>query len=526
VHEFDRRGFLTLAGVAGLAALTQSPVAWAAPRDRSRVTGYPFTLGVAAGEPAPDGAVLWTRLAPAPLSGGGMPRRAIEVDWEVARDEGFRRRVRRGTAKARPQLAHSVHVELEGLEPGREYFYRFRAAGEVSPRGRLVTTPAPSAATRRLRFAFASCSQYEHGYFTAYRHMAQEELDVILHLGDYIYEYAPDDYVARGGNVRRHVGHETITLADYRNRYAQYKGDPDLQAAHEHAPWIITWDDHEVDNNWADEIPEDGQPRSAFLRRRAAAFQAFYEHMPLRRSVLSRDGRGLRLYRRLAYGNLVTFHVLDTRQYRTDQPCGDVFNSDCPERLSPAQTITGRAQERWLLDGLTRSRSRWNVLAQQVFMAELDIRNGPERGYVQDGWDGYVASRDRILRGMVERRVANPVVLTGDVHANWAADLKADFADPASATLGSEFVVTSVTSGGDGADVNPAARLVARENPHVRFTNDQRGYARVDLDRGEWRADYRVLPYVKRPGAPVSTRQSFVIDAGRPGLQPIGAWSP
>ena len=187
MQEFDRRGFLTLAGAAGVATLTPSPLARAA-RGRTRVTGYPFTLGVASGEPAPDGAVLWTRLAPAPLSGGGMPRRTIEVDWEVAHDERFRRRVRRGTALARPQLAHSVHVELEGLEPGREYFYRFRAAGERSPTGRVITAPRAGAPLQRLRFAFASCSQYEHGYFTVYRHIAQEELDVVVHLGDYIYE--------------------------------------------------------------------------------------------------------------------------------------------------------------------------------------------------------------------------------------------------------------------------------------------------------------------------------------------------
>jgi len=521
LHEFDRRGFLTLASVAGLAALTRSPVARAG-TDRSGVTGYPFTLGVASGEPAPDGAVLWTRLAPAPLAGGGMPRRAVEVDWEVAHDERFRRRVRRGTTLARPQLAHSVHVELEGLDPGREYHYRFRAAGEISQTGRVVTAPRAGAALQRLRFAFASCSQYEHGYFTAYRHIAQEDVDVVLHLGDYIYEYGPEDYVARGGNVRRHEGREVSTLGDYRNRYAQYKTDPDLQAAHEHAPWIVTWDDHEVDNNWADEIPEDGQPRSAFQRRREAAFQAYYEHMPLRRTSLPR-GEALRLYRRIAYGDLATFNVLDTRQYRSNQPCGDVFNADCPERQDRRRTITGARQERWLLDGLERSRTRWNVLAQQVFMAELDIRNGPEPGFALDGWDGYVASRDRVLGGIAQREVANPVVLTGDVHANWAADLKANFADPASATLGSEFVVTSITSGGDGADVNPAARLVAAENPHVRFTNDQRGYARVELDRRQWRTDYRVVPYVKRPGAPVFTRQSFVIEAGRPGMQPVGA---
>ena len=378
MRTIDRRGFLTLAGAAGVAAVSQSPLARAG-RDATRVTGYPFTLGVASGDPAPDGAVLWTRLAPAPLSGGGMPSRRVPVDYEVAHDERFRRTVQRGTVQSRPELGHSVHVELEGLEPGREYFYRFTAAGDQSPVGRTRTAPARGAALDRLAFAFVSCSQYEHGYFTAYRHLAQEELDVVVHLGDYIYEYAPNVYSTPGGNPRAHSSREITTLEDYRNRHAQYKTDPDLQAAHAAAPWVITWDDHELDNNWADEIPEDGQPRGAFLRRRAAAFQAYYEHMPLRRTSRPR-GIDLQLYRRVAFGDLATFHVLDTRQFRSDQACGDGRRTGCDERLDPARSITGDAQERWLLDGLEDSRARWNVLAQQVFFAQRDYEQGPGAG--------------------------------------------------------------------------------------------------------------------------------------------------
>jgi len=517
VRTLDRRDFLTVAGAAGLAAATQSPLARAT-RRRTPVTGYPFTLGVASGEPAPDGAVLWTRLAPAPLTGGGMPQRRVDVEWEVAHDEAFKRRLRRGTASARPELGHSVHVELEGLEPGREYYYRFRAEGELSPVGRTVTTPAVGAAVKRLRFAFVSCSQYEHGFFTAYGHLAREELDLVVHLGDYIYEYAPDVYKAPGGNVRLHEGNEITTLRDYRDRYAQYKSDPDLQAAHHHAPFVVTWDDHETDNNWADEVPEDGQTRGDFMRRRAAAFQAYYEHMPLRRRSRP-QGSDLRLYRRLAYGDLATFNVLDTRQYRSDQPCGDEFNTNCPERLDPSRTLTGEQQERWLFRGLATSRTRWNVLAQQVFFAQADFTAGPDVGINPDAWDGYVASRDRVLRAIQEREVANPVVLTGDVHTNWANDLKADFSDPGSATVGSELVCTSITSGGDGTDEVRNQASVLAENPHIRFANNQRGYVRCEVDREQWRADFRVVPYVKRPGAPVTTRKSFVIEAGRPGLQ-------
>jgi len=519
VGPIDRRRFLTLMGAAGLTAVTQAPLARAA-RDLSPIAGYPFTLGVASGDPTPDGAVLWTRLAPAPLSGGGMPQRNVPVDWEVARDEGFRRTVRSGTATAAPRLGHSVHVELEGLGAGREYFYRFRADGEVSRVGRLRTAPAPGRPVDRLRFAFASCSQYEHGFFTAYGRMAEEDLDVVLHLGDYIYEYGPNVYRAPGGNVRIHSGPEIVSLTDYRNRHAQYKTDPDLQLAHARHPWVVTWDDHELDNNWADEVPEDAQPIEAYLRRRAAALQAYYEHMPLRRRQRPR-GIDLRLYRRLTYGDLVSFNVLDTRQYRSDQPCGDRFRSDCPERFAPTQTITGPEQERWLLAGLEDSRTRWNVLAQQVFFANVDYQAGPEIGINPDAWDGYVASRDRILGAIAERNVDNPIVLTGDVHRNFAADLKANFADPASETLGSEFVATSITSGGDGADTSPTDPALLAENPHVKFTNNQRGYVRCTVDRSQWRSDFRVVPYVKRPGAPVTTRQSFVVEAGRPGLQPV-----
>jgi alkaline phosphatase D len=521
MRTLDRRGFLTLAGAAGVAAATQSPLARAG-RDARRVTGYPFTLGVASGDPAPDGAVLWTRLAPAPLSGGGMPRRRVPVAYEVAQDERFRRVVRRGDAQARPELGHSVHVELEGLEPDREYFFRFTAEGERSPVGRTRTAPAPGAALDRLAFAFVSCSQYEHGYFTAYGHLAREELDLVVHLGDYIYEYAPNVYTTQGGNPRRHSSREITTLEDYRNRHAQYKTDPDLQAAHAACPWLVTWDDHELDNNWADEVPEDGQPRGAFLRRRAAAFQAYYEHMPLRRTSRPR-GIDLQLYRRIAYGDLAEFNVLDTRQFRADQACGDGRDTGCEERLDPARSITGAAQEAWLLDGLESSRARWNVLAQQVFFAQRDYEAGPGPGsFSMDSWDGYVASRERILGFVEERRVANPVVLTGDVHQHWAADLKADFADPDSATLGSELVCTSITSNGDGSDEIPAAnQVVLAESPHVRYNRNRRGYVRCVVDRAQWRADFRTVPYVKRPGAPVGTDRSFVIEAGRPGLQEV-----
>ncbi|HWO64160.1 MAG TPA: alkaline phosphatase D family protein, partial [Umezawaea sp.] len=311
----------------------------------------PFTLGVASGDPTPDSVLLWTRLAPVPLAEdgmGGMPSRAVEVAWELARDERFRAVVRRGTEWARPELGHSLHVDVVGLEPGREYFYRFATGGHVSRTGRTRTAPAPWTVGTPLTMAFASCAQYEHGYFTAYRRLAEDEPELVLHLGDYQYEYESGVHVAPNGNVRGVEGPRTVTLANYRQRYAQYKSDADLQAAHAVAPWSVVWDDHEVDDNWAGLVyskPEKPQPD--FLARRMAAFQAYYENMPIREVP---RGVGLRLYRRVKWGELATFHMLDTRQYRDDQACGDGIKV-CDERLDPGRTILGAEQESWLLEG-------------------------------------------------------------------------------------------------------------------------------------------------------------------------------
>ena len=518
--EMDRRTFVKLSGASAAALIFGygpfTEKTWAVPR----FSDYPFKLGIASGDPLPDGVVLWTRLAPDPLNGGGMPDKKVPVQWQIATDEGFSNVVREGMEFARPELAHSVHVEVGGLNPASEYFYRFKAGPERSPVGRTKTAPAAGAGVAEMSFAFVSCQQYEHGYFTAYRRMAEEEqLDLVVHLGDYIYEYGPNQYVAPGGNVRAHSGPEIITLSDYRNRHAQYRTDEDLQAAHAAFPWAVTWDDHEVENNYADEIPENGQSVEAFILRRAAAYQAYYEHMPLRKTSVP-SGPDMQLYRRLTYGNLAEFNVMDTRQYRDDQAAGDGQDPPNPGSLDPARTITGDEQERWLLDGLAASGTTWNVLAQQVFFAQRDFRVGAGQRFSMDAWDGYVGSRNRITNFIQERDVRNPVVLTGDVHNNWACDLKANFDDQSSETLGVEFVGTSITSGGDGADTSPNNEAVKAENPHIKFFNGQRGYVRCRLTSEEWRTDYRVLPFVKQPGAPVYTRASFVVEAGNPGIQP------
>ncbi|MCF6387704.1 alkaline phosphatase D family protein [Mycobacterium sp. MBM] len=463
------------------------------------LAGDPFTLGVASGEPAPDGVVIWTRLAPVPLADdglGGMPRRVVDVEWEVATDERFHRIEQRGMVSATPESAHTVHVELVGLAPAAEYFYRFRTGGYLSATGRTRTAPAPDASAA-LTMCFASCSNFEQGWFTGYRRLAEDHPDLVVHLGDYQYET-----VARDGAVRRHVGPETVTLAHYRQRMAQYRTDPDLQAAHAVAPWLVVFDDHELDNNWAADVPE--SPQSDFPARRAAAMQAYHENMPLRSSARPR-GTGMQLYRRVQWGALATFHMLDTRQYRTDQACGDVYDADCPELHSPGRTLTGPDQERWLLEGLRGSRARWDILGQQVFFAPLDVLAGPRRGVNADAWDGYGACRERITAGLAD--VRNAVVLTGDVHSHWAAEIS----DPRSGPVATELVTTSISSGGDGSDSRPDVEAILPENPHIKYFSNRRGYVRTRITADELRAEFRTLPFVTRPGAPARTDATFVI---------------
>ena len=486
-------------------------------RRRSPILADPFTLGVASGEPTPDGAVIWTRLAPSPLADdglGGMPARAVDIEWEVADDERFTRVVQRGITTAAAEMAHSVHIELTGLRPGADYFYRFRAGGTVSPAGRTRTAPGPGSLAP-LTMCFASCSNYEQGWFTAYRRLAEEHPDLVVHLRDYQYEYPAGKPTAQSGNVREHVGPETVTLANYRQRYAQYKTDPDLQAAHAAAPWLAVFDDHELTDNWADEVPSEPQP--AFLDRRAAALQAYYENMPLRRSSTPR-GIDMQLYRRVRWGDLATFHMLDTRQYRDDQACGDEIRTDCVERFDPARTLTGTEQERWLLNGFQQSKARWDVLGQQVFFSQVDLTPGPGRGINPDGWDGYTTNRDRIVAGLVDSPVRNAVVLTGDVHSHWAAEVRERFDDPSSAVVATELVTTSISSGGDGSDSRDEITAVLPENPHIRYFNNRRGYVRTRITPDELRVDFRVVPFVSGPDAPVHTGASFVVPDGEPAL--------
>ncbi len=513
--SLKRRSFLHTSSLA--AAAWWSGRALGVAKEFPKLSDYPFQLGVASGDPEPDGVVLWTRLAPRPLEvGGGMPPEPVKVHWEVAADEGMGKVVASGTANAVPEWSHSVHVEVGGLAPDRWYWYRFSAGGEASPTGRTRTMPSPGTMPERLRFAFASCQHYETGLYTAYEHMVREDLDLVFHLGDYIYEGAAAD-----GRVRKHEGPEPATLDQYRARHAQYKTDPALRAMHAAVPWMVTWDDHEFDNNCAGDISEEeGVSREDFLRRRAAAYQAYYEHMPLRRRSLPK-GPDMRLHRSAGFGELARFFVLDTRQYRTDQPCGDRNKPPCDEVYHPEATIMGAEQRDWLFRGLDASAAKWNALAQQVMIARVDRAAGEEVAYSMDQWPGYEMERRRLLKFFHEHGVSNPVAFAGDIHSNWANELIADFDDLGSRSVATEFVGTSISSGGNGlAEPKRLAELLG-ENPFVKFHNAERGYVRCEVTPAAWRTDFKTVEYVDRAGAPLRTRASFVVEDGRPMLNRV-----
>jgi len=527
-NRLSRRSFLRAAGGTATGLIAAPALIGCAGEPRRWSSGDPFTLGVAAGDPAPDGFVLWTRLAPEPLSAdpaapGGMTGGYVQVAYEIATEPEMRNIVRRGAELAEPAYAYSVHAEIAGLAPGRPYFYRFTSGAAASPVGRAVTLPAPDSHPERLRFAFVSCANYEHGYFAAYRHLAAETPDIVLFLGDYIYEYID----TRPGMVRRHSdGIDCVDLWTYRNRYAQYRLDRDLQGMHAACTIAATWDDHEVQNDYAGDKSPTFMPREAFLRRRAAGYRAFYEHMPLR--ARSRpNGADMRIYDRYAFGDLAEIAMIDGRQYRSPEPCygppnkggGHLeTNQSCPERLDASRSMIGAAQERWLFDGLAQSRARWNVVAQDVLMAQFKQRRPPDpvSGFWTDGWDGYPAGRDRLLRHIHERKVRNPVVLGGDIHSFFANDLLLDFDDPRSAVVASEFVGTSIASRGPPYDVFMQS---IPDNPHMKFFDSRpRGYSMVDVAPGRMTVRFQAISDVTKPDATVSTLRTFVVEDGRAGV--------
>ncbi len=523
--QASRRHWLKRFGAMGAAAFLLPAAtrdAFAQPVFRE----YPFRLGVASGDPSADGFVIWTKLMPRPLdieANYGMPRQPVEVQWEVARDEQFRDIAAKGTAVAHPDLGHSVHVEVAGLEPARPYWYRFTAGRERSFVGRSRTLPAPGASVARVRMAVAGCQAYEQGLYTAHQQLAREQLDFVYCYGDYIYEYRGREvYVDRAtgevhNSVRRSTGDELHSLDDYRRRYAEHKMDVNLMNAHAAHPWFCTWDDHEIDNNWASGIPEDGTPPEIFRLRRIMATQAYYEMMPLRKASFP-VGESIRLHRRARFGDLLTLHFLDTRSYRTDQPCGDAWGVEPCDGINDQQAqMLGDSQEQWLYDGLSGAKTTWQALAQQVMVSDF-VRDTQRNNINFDAWTGYRVPRERLFTQVRERGINNLVVLTGDEHQNYALDITAPGRD-ASKVLMSEFVATSISSGGDGSPTGRGGAALLARNPHCKLYNAQRGYLVCEVTPERWLSEFRVVDQVSRPGGQVSTLAKLAVAAGRPGIQ-------
>jgi alkaline phosphatase D len=519
--SYDRRRFLVAAGgVAGLAALAQLPTGPGSATPR-RISGdYPYTLGVASGDPTPTGVVLWTRLAPQPFTdGGGMPSERVQVEWQVARDERFRQVVKQGTVWALPELAHSVHVDVDGLKPDREWFYRFRFAGEVSPVGRTRTAPALGHPTKALTFAFASCQDWSSGYYSAYRHLAEEDLDLVIHLGDYVYEGG----IPADGGYRQVATPDTLRDAPrdverWRMQYAIFKSDPDLQRAHGRFPWMVTWDDHEVQNDYAN---SQSQYEGDISALRAAAYQAWYEHQPVRRPAMP-DADGPKVYRRAMWGDLAQLDIVDGRQYRSIPPCGWGEADACAAGYDPAITMLGAEQEQWLYDGLAASDVRWNVLGSNVMLARLDHDGDAGDRLWHDAWDGFPAARNRLTDAWAAANTRNPVVVTGDWHSTFVNDIKRDFDDADSPVIATEFVGTSISSNGDGEVYGPYYGPMIPFNPHIQFFDgDRRGYVKCRLDKRQMRTDLRMVETVSRSDAPDYTYASFVVEDGTPGAHQL-----
>jgi alkaline phosphatase D len=508
----------------------------------------PFLLGVASGDPVPDGVVLWTRALPRAADGG--PVGLLTLVWEVTPageptgepgeepgagptgDAAFERLAATGTAETGPDVGHSVHVEVSGLEPDRWYRYRFRLGPWTSPVGRTRTAPAPDAPAGSLRLAVASCQDWQSGFYTAYPHVTADRPDLVLFCGDYIYEAGPTE-----GAVRPHDGAEATTLEEYRSRYALYRSDPALRAAHGACPWVVAWDDHEVANGYAglfgpagppgagsepgsDAGSDDAAQADAFFARRTAAYRAWWEHMPVRGPAPS--GPDLTVHRSLRWGRLAQLVVLDGRQYRSERPCGDGLVDVCDELGRADATMLGADQEAWLSERLVESRAAgvvWTVVVNQTLLTELPVPGGAG-GTAQvyaDGWDGYPAARARLLGEARRVGVANLVVVSGDLHASLVGDLRLD-----GGTIGTEFLGPGVSSAfaAGRAGVFALAPLLL---PQVVMADGRyRGYLRCELDPGRWRTDYRWVSTVDRRDADlVADAPAFEVRAGTPGAREL-----
>ena len=496
----SRRAF-----IAGAIALATAALAEAGPlagRAAALPAGDLFPLGVASGDPTDDGVVLWTRL----LAPGGdpLPVTDVPVDWEVATDAGFASVVASGTAPAVAALAHSVHVEVDGLASDAWFFYRFHADGRTSPVGRTRTFPGSGVMPSQVRFALASCQNFNVGYYTAHAAIAAvADLDLVVFVGDYVYE--------GGGNsgVRPFVLPTATDVPTYRARYEHYKRDLDLQASHHRAPWVITMDDHEVANNVVGDLGPDGSQAgnpagiAAYRQRRADAFQVWYEHLPVR--LPPPGGADYQLHRVVEHSDLLRFFVLDGRQYRSAYATGDTTSLavDLPARHADSQTMLGLDQEAWLDGELAATDARWNVLAQQTVMTAMPVPVGPSIVFNYDQWDGYTAARRRLVQALVDHEVLNPMVVTGDIHLAGMSALRLDFDDPASPDVGHEVVGTSISS-----TVNPAYLPLLQgaldAAPWIRYGKaTARGYALITVTPTQWTTEFVNVDALVPQSAPV-----------------------
>ena len=468
--------------------------------------GDPFTLGIASGDPDATSVVLWTRLAPEPMSGGGMPADDVAVLWEVSATDDFTEIAVSGTETATATFGHSVHA-LATLGEG-DWFYRFRVGEYISPVG--ITRRSPAGGVATARFAVGSCQNYSDGYYAAHRDIAEQQPDFMVWLGDYIYEgvglpFDPD--VA----AREHVGDEPTTVDGYRMRYSQYKGDPNLQAAHAVCPWFVIWDDHEVENNYADLTPQDPADAAGFEARRFAAYQAWWEHQPVRLQPPTAADQEYRIYRETQWSDLIQVALLDGRQYRSDQACGDAtlqIEPPCPEAADPARTMLGAEQEQWLLETLGASTAVWNLIGNQVILADATF-NGAVLNF--DQWDGYPVARARLLQAFADAAIANLVVVTGDIHLAAVAQLRAG--DGGTGTpVGVEFVTTSISS--DGLVGDELTDILKTFPALVDAELAYRGYTLHTVTREDWTAEYRIVDEVDDPNSAVTTYGTYVVAAG------------
>jgi len=462
--------------------------------------------------------MIWTRLAPKPLEpDGGMTGIRTAVTWQVADDEAFTKIVKQGRATAAPELGYSVHVDVDGLEPDRWYFYRFTSMDATSAVGRTRTAPA-AGSTKPLRFVFNSCQNYEDGLYTALDHQSREELDLVTHLGDYIYEYGPHTV----NKPRSHNAKEIITLDDYRARYALYKSDPMLQAAHRACPWLVTWDDHEVDNNYAGGAGATGENNmesdEQMHARRAAAYQAWWENQPVRVPRV-KSWADLTIIRSFEWGSLAKFYMMDSRQYRSDQACGDAQNVNvpCGDWADPSRTMLGAKQEAWITNGLATSHARWQILGNNTMLNDFDMLPGKDNRQFLDSWGGYPAARKRFVDSIARHAPNRSVVITGDNHANWVNDIHAPV--PNGKVVTTEFVGTSISSGGNGAEhATYITEAAYAENPNVKWQNSRRGYVVCEVAPDTFRAQFKTVEYVDKPGAPIQTPTAWRLEGGRAGV--------